>query len=346
MDCVRVTNNSSLDCYRSSSGLMAWGYWTAHSLTARACRPRSLSPAPGLATRDHSADRPNIETECGAINSQVGPSYHTDHHQHTIEWEDRLEDRNRRTKLRDRDRNTLPRVKMDTDLPVVGVGGGGTVMVEQRHTLPRGRTDPESGGWPDSASLPQSGGKASSEGDWCPGCQSCPVSNVSSCRVSFHSVKDSSSAGQQTATSSDHDPAEREVVSSSLPSPPPPPAQVGGDRSGGHSTSLVQKSTNWRAAPSSGPDPASSPHLHQGGQGGQREGREDKHKPVRRSGSARQMEERDVQTEPSQARKHGVGGSPQNMSIAENSTRVCRIGYFLSLFFLYLNYISSLRRIF
>ena len=211
---------------------MAWGYWTAHSLSARACRPRSLSPAPGLGGRDVSLDRPSIETECGAHTNHVTPGYrehdheHSDQHQHTIEWEDRNEDRNRRTKLRDRDRNTLPRVKMETDLVVGGVAGGGTVMVEQRHTLPRGRTEPESQGWPDSASLPQSQGKASSEGDWCPGCQSCPVSNVSSCRVSFHSVKDSSSAGVQTATSSDHDMAERELLSTSLPTPPPPPAQV------------------------------------------------------------------------------------------------------------------------
>ena len=165
---------------------MAWGYWTAHSLTARTCRPRSLSPAPGLASRDLSLDRPSIETECGGPVSYREQRYeHSEQQQETIEWMDRQEDRNHRTKARDRDRNTLPRVKMENDV-VGGVGGGGgSVMVEQRHTLPRGRTEPESQGWPDSASLGQSQGKASSEtGDsqWCPGCQSGPVSNVSSCR--------------------------------------------------------------------------------------------------------------------------------------------------------------------
>lgn len=70
-------------------------------------------------------------------------------------------------------------------------------------------------------------------------------------RVSFHSVKDSSSAGGQTATSSDHDhhgqhhhhhhhrhhfhhsnddddtndKEEKDLTSSSLPTPPPPPLQ-------------------------------------------------------------------------------------------------------------------------
>ena len=61
-------------------------------------------------------------------------------------------------------------------------------------------------------------------------------------RVSFHSVKDSSSAGPQTGASSDHeagdgrpdDPGDPETdredrgeltVSSSLPPPPPPPLQ-------------------------------------------------------------------------------------------------------------------------
>ena len=46
------------------------------------------------------------------------------------------------------------------------------------------------------------------------------------CRVSFHSVKDSSSGGGGTGTSSDHDLADREILSSSLPTPPPPPSQV------------------------------------------------------------------------------------------------------------------------
>ena len=175
---------------------MAWGYWTAHSLSARTSRPRSLSPAPGsvVRSRDHSLDRPSIETECGGHPNHV--SYHDhsdhhhdhsdhDHHRDSSEWsernEDRNEDRNHRTKVRDRDRNTLPRVKMELDyVDGRGGGGGGTVMVEQRHTLPRGRTEPESQGWPESAGLPQSQGKASSEGEgWCPGC---PVSNVSSCR--------------------------------------------------------------------------------------------------------------------------------------------------------------------
>ena len=70
------------------------------------------------------------------------------------------------------------------------------------------------------------------------------------CRVSFHSVKDSSSAGGQTATSSDHDhhahhnyhhrhhfhhhshdeddnndKEDKDLTSSSLPTPPPPPLQ-------------------------------------------------------------------------------------------------------------------------
>ena len=53
-----------------------------------------------------------------------------------------------------------------------------------------------------------------------------PSSNCGVCRVSFHSVKDSSSGGGGTGTSSDHDPADRELLSSSLPTPPPPPAQV------------------------------------------------------------------------------------------------------------------------
>ena len=177
---------------------MAWGYWTAHALTpsARSSRPRSLSPGPGplapmapLAhTRESSLEReraamvgklqqPRTPSSSGTQHTgqggSSGSSYEPRHHGRDIDWSDRPD----RTKDRDRDRNTLPRVKMESEL---GGGGGGGGMVEQRHTLPRGRTECESHGWPGAALA-----KAASEaGDWCPGCNnaSCPVSNVSSCR--------------------------------------------------------------------------------------------------------------------------------------------------------------------
>ena len=185
---------------------MAWGYWTAHALTpsARSSRPRSLSPGPGplapmapLAhTRESSLEReraamvgklqqPRTPSSSGTQHTgqggSSGSSYEPRHHGRDIDWSDRPD----RTKDRDRDRNTLPRVKMESELGGGGGGGGGG-MVEQRHTLPRGRTECESHGWPEVGGLGGGGGgnKAASEGDWCPGCQtaSCPVSNVSSCR--------------------------------------------------------------------------------------------------------------------------------------------------------------------
>jgi len=230
---------------------MAWGYWNAHSLTpTRTSRPRSLSPAPPVRSRDHSLDRPSIGKLCqtpeaarcppgqGAqeggcpVSNHVSPG-HREYEARDIgpSWSDRPD----RTK--DRDRNTLPRVKMESE----GEVGPG----EQRHTLPRGRTECEGQGWGETHSLPQSqGGKTSSEGDWCPGCNS----NISS-RVSFHSVKDSSSAGAPTATSSDQ--GDKELLSSSLPTPPPPP---------------FQKLCNCGGAPGSclPPDPGHPPHGHGG----------------------------------------------------------------------------------
>ena len=208
---------------------MAWGYWNCHSLTpTRTSRPRSLSPAPPVRSRDQSLDRPSIGKICQTpdvarcppgpaepgsgcpVSNHVSPG----HREYDIRdigpsWSERPD----RTK--DRDRNTLPRAKMESE----GEIGPG----EQRHTLPRGRTECEGQGWAETQSLPQSQGKTSSEGDWCPGCNSGGVSNISS-RVSFHSVKDSSSAGAPTATSSDQ--GDKEPLSSSLPTPPPPPFQA------------------------------------------------------------------------------------------------------------------------
>eukprot|EP00090_Calanus_glacialis_P025880 TRINITY_DN40615_c0_g1_i1.p1 TRINITY_DN40615_c0_g1~~TRINITY_DN40615_c0_g1_i1.p1 ORF type:complete len:605 (-),score=107.43 TRINITY_DN40615_c0_g1_i1:689-2503(-) len=234
---------------------MAWGYWNAHSLTpTRTSRPRSLSPAPPVRSRDHSLDRPSIGKICQTpevarcppgpqepgggcpVSNHVSPG----HREYDIReigpsWSERPD----RTK--DRDRNTLPRVKMESE----GEVGPG----EQRHTLPRGRTECEGQAWAETHSLPQSQGKTSSEGDWCPGCNSGGVSNISS-RVSFHSVKDSSSAGAPTATSSDQ--GDKELLSSSLPTPPPPP---------------FQKLCNCGALPGSclPPDPGPPhPHLHGG----------------------------------------------------------------------------------
>ena len=56
------------------------------------------------------------------------------------------------------------------------------------------------------------------------------ISHILNFRVSFHSVKDSSSAGAPTGVSSDQDEHgdhrdERDLTSSSLPTPPPPPLQ-------------------------------------------------------------------------------------------------------------------------
>ena len=146
----------------------------------------------------------------GGHSNHVSPDWG---HQHSpgprdrLDWAEASGHRPDRTKDRDRDpqppyrdRNTLPRVKMETDGSQVsssghgsgpasgGAGPGlGSVMVETRHTLPRGRTECESHGWPEPGTRRPGGTKASSEGepgDWCPGCNnaSCPVSNVSSCR--------------------------------------------------------------------------------------------------------------------------------------------------------------------
>ena len=171
---------------------MAWGYWTAHTLIPSRSRPRSLSPGPIpiVRSRDHSLDRPSIAKHChtpesgsgprcgsSSIHSNhVSPGSHRDYHEHDSRDTDWSSDE-KPDRTKDRDRNTLPRVKMENE---VIVSGG---MVDQRHTLPRGRTECESHGWTEPGP-----GKASSEGDWCPGCQSGasgpsqPVSNVSSCR--------------------------------------------------------------------------------------------------------------------------------------------------------------------
>ena len=182
---------------------MAWGYWNAHSLNPSRGRPRSLSPAPPVRSRDHSLDRPSLVKlcatpepgRCGTGECGVGRSGAPG------QWTG--------------DRATLPRMRE--------CEGGGGAGGEQRHTLPRGRTEPDSSwGEQSGGGGGQLQGKTSSEGDCCPGCNSTGLSNISS-RVSFHSVKDSSSAGQ-TGTSSE--PGDREPPSSSLPTPPPPPAQV------------------------------------------------------------------------------------------------------------------------
>ena len=197
---------------------MAWGYWTAHTLAPSRSRPRSLSPGPGpmVRSRDHSLDRDraaNIgklchtpesgaSTRCSGhsgehshshssagLSNHMSPGSGRETHQHSPghrdqEWAERTKDRDR-DPHRDRDlRNTLPRVKMETENcqssgnSGSGGPGVGSVMVEQRHTLPRGRTECESHGWPERPERP--GTKASSEGetgDWCPGCNnaSCPT---------------------------------------------------------------------------------------------------------------------------------------------------------------------------
>ena len=72
--------------------------------------------------------------------------------------------------------------------PAQSAGPGvGSVMVEQRHTLPRGRTECESHGWPERDRVTKAGsetGETAETENWCPGCNnaSCPMSNVSSCR--------------------------------------------------------------------------------------------------------------------------------------------------------------------
>lgn len=67
--------------------------------------------------------------------------------------------------------------------------GVGSVMVEQRHTLPRGRSECESHGWPErgergATKAGSETGETAETENWCPGCNnaSCPMSNVSSCR--------------------------------------------------------------------------------------------------------------------------------------------------------------------
>ena len=208
---------------------MAWGYWTAHALAPSRGRPRSLSPAPipipMVGNREHSLDRerPSIVKLCHTPESGSGPrcggsgshsdhvspgshdshshshSSHKEYHEHSsherdTDWSDTDRERPDRTKDRDRDRNTLPRVKVENDV----CPSAATHVPEQRHTLPRGRSECESHGWPESAGLPQchSHGHHSShnshnshgarvnntEAECCPGCQSGPVSNVSSCR--------------------------------------------------------------------------------------------------------------------------------------------------------------------
>ena len=103
---------------------MAWGYWNAHSLTpTRGSRPRSLSPAPPVRSRDHSLDRPSIgkqlcqtpEVATAAAGMGGGgggcPIGNYVGHREVYEpagWTERP----KRTK--DRDQNTLPRVKMDS----------------------------------------------------------------------------------------------------------------------------------------------------------------------------------------------------------------------------------------
>ena len=168
---------------------MAWGYWTAHTLIPSRSRPRSLSPGPVpiARSRDHSLDRPSIaklchtpesEPRCSSVghSNHVSPGshsreyHHHDHHDHhdhhrdrdTSDWSG--DERPDKTKDRDGERNTLPRVKMESE-----TGG----VLEQRHTLPRARDH-----WSDHD---QGGGG----GEWCPGCgavSSAAVSNVSSCR--------------------------------------------------------------------------------------------------------------------------------------------------------------------
>ena len=241
---------------------MAWGYWTAHSLAPRhhASRAPSLSPSPlAPRSRDHSLDRPSLrqchapepprgcggagcgedvremvrEPECrsGAVSlhtspgtsSGLGPGW----------AEDRAEDR---TKERGRAGGSGGRGRGD--------GGHTSDEVGECHTLPRvgGQQGEVRGGeWGEVQSLPRSIHKHSTttascssetDGPYCPGCQSGP-SGVSS-RVSFHSVKESSSGAPGTGASSeqerDSSPGrERDsspLLSSSLPTPPPPPFQV------------------------------------------------------------------------------------------------------------------------
>ena len=170
------------------------------------------TPESGGSTRCHSSGHSGEHS--GHSHSSAGPSAHVspgsgrDCHQHSpghrdLDWAetghrpDRTKDRDR-DPHRDRDRNTLPRVKMETESCVSsghGSGSGahvqsagpgvGSVMVEQRHTLPRGRTECESHGWPEPPRTKrQMNSEGEAEADWCPGCNnaSCPVSNVSSCR--------------------------------------------------------------------------------------------------------------------------------------------------------------------
>ena len=90
-------------------------------------------------TESGGSTRCSGEGGCGSHHSS-GPSNLSpasprgrDHH---LDWSDhglRTKDRD----PRDRDRNTLPRVKMEIESGVSSGPGPGSVMVEQRHTLPR-----------------------------------------------------------------------------------------------------------------------------------------------------------------------------------------------------------------
>lgn len=232
---------------------MAWGYWTAHSLAPRhhASRAPSLSPTPlAPRSRDHSLDRAAFIKQCHAVpeaprcggqgcgeevrevrevsvrEGHSGPvSAHTSPGTSSglgPGWaEDRAEDR-----TKERVRGGRAR-------------GGSSDEGGERHTLPRGgggQGEPRGAGeWGEVQSLPRSLHKPSTTtascssetgAEYCPGCHSTGVSS----RVSFHSVKESSSGAPGTGASSEQE-GERErdsspLLSSSLPTPPPPPFQV------------------------------------------------------------------------------------------------------------------------
>ena len=163
------------------------------------------TPESGGSTRCHSSGH----SSGGGASNHVSPGSGRDTcHQHSpghrdLDWGPEAGHRPDRTKDRDRDpvhrdhRNTLPRVKMTETESCVSSGhheqssagpGVGSVMVEQRHTLPRGRSECESHGWPErERGVTKAGsetGETAETENWCPGCNnaSCPMSNVSSCR--------------------------------------------------------------------------------------------------------------------------------------------------------------------
>ena len=115
------------------------------------------------------------------------------------------------------ERSTLPRGKHSDS--------GGEQWTVERSTLPRGKSDSDTGwgeprsfsrgksdsDWGERCTLPRDGKSRPEVVDWCPAC--------TTSRVSFHSVRDSSSQPRSEKGSS-------ELLSSSLPTPPPPPFQA------------------------------------------------------------------------------------------------------------------------